>query len=74
MKKIFQKINNSNEKLKLKISNIFTKIRNAINEREDELLLEVENIFNKTFFKEDIIKNGEKLPNQIKINLEKGKY
>ena len=72
LKILFQNIIENKEKLKLKISNVFTKIRNIINEREDELLLEIENFFDKHFFKEDIIKNGEKLPNQIKTNIEKG--
>ena len=67
LKKFFKNIGESKEALKLKISNIFTKIRNTINEREDEILMNLENIFDKTFFKEDIIKNGEKIPNQIKI-------
>ena len=73
MKKLFKSISESKEALKLKISNLFTKIRNKINEREDEILLSLDKIFDKTFFKEDIIKNGEKLPNQIKLYLEKGK-
>ena len=73
LKALFKKINESKEELKLKISNLFTKIRNTINEREDELLLELENIFDKSFFKEELIKNGEKIPEQIKIYKEKGK-
>ena len=73
LKELFKKINESKEELKLKISNLFTKIRNTINEREDELLLELENIFDKSFFKEELIKNGEKIPDQIKIYKEKGK-
>ena len=73
LKKLFKRIIESKEALKLKISNLFTKIRNTINEREDEILLSLDNIFDKTFFKEDIIKNGEKIPNQIKIYMEKGK-
>ena len=35
LKKFFKNIGESKEALKLKISNIFTKIRNTINERED---------------------------------------
>ena len=72
LKEIFEKINESKEELKLKISNCFTKIRNIINSREDELLLELDNLYDNTFFKEDIIKNGEKLPKQIQIFLHKG--
>ena len=73
LKALFENINKSKEELKMKISNLFTKLRNTINEREDELLLELENIFDKTFFKEALIKNGEKIPNQMKIYKEKGK-
>ena len=73
LKKIFEKINENKEKIKLKIQNIFTKIRNTLNEREDVLLLEVDKQFNILFFNEDIIKEGEKLPNKIKVSLDKGK-
>lgn len=61
-------------KIPLNISKIFTKIRTTINEREDEILEEVEKLYDELFFKEDIIKISEKLPNQIKIYLEKEKY
>ena len=44
-----------------------------MNEREDKLLLEIEEYYNKTYFKEDIIKKSEKLPNKIKKSIEKGK-
>ena len=73
LKKLFEIINESKENLKMEIAQIFTKIRNAINDREDELLLKLDDIFNKQFFNEEIIKKGEKLPNQIKKSLEKGK-
>ena len=73
LKEIYNKINESKEEIKLKIINIFTKIRNIINEREDKLLLELDNIYNNIYFKEDIIKKGDKIPNEIKIYLEKGK-
>ena len=73
LKKLFKNISESKEALKLKISSLFSKIINTISEREDELLLEVENIYDKTFFKEELIKNVEKIPNQIKIYMEKGK-
>ena len=73
LKEIFETINKSKEELKTKISKIFTKIRETINEREDKLLLEVDNLYEKTFFKEELIKDGEKIPNEIKINLEIGK-
>ena len=74
IKKIFENINNKKEEIKLKVSNVFTKIRNTINEREDEILIEVENLFNKIYFKEDIIKQSDKIPEKMKIYLEKGKY
>ena len=73
LKTIFNKINENKEELKTKIQNIFTKIRTTLNEREDELLLEVDNKYNDIFCNEDIIKESEKLPNKIKISLEKGK-
>ena len=59
--------------MKLKISNTFTKLRSILNEREDKLLFELDKIYNETYFNEDIIKKGDKLTNQIKLNLEKGK-
>ena len=73
LKNLFKAINENKEELKLKIQKIFTKIRGALNEREDELLLEVDNQYDKLFFNEDIIIESEKLPNKIKISLEKGK-
>ena len=73
LKKIFEKINNKKEELKLKIQKIFTNIKSKLNEREDQLLLEVNKQFDNIFIKEDIIKNTDKIPNKIKINLEKGK-
>ena len=73
LKKLFKRINENKEELKLKIQKLFTKIRGALNEREDELLLEVDNQYDKLFLKEDIIIESEKLPNKIKISLEKGK-
>ena len=50
---------------------IFTKIRNEINKREDELFSKLDNIYDNNYFKEDFIKKAEKLPNQIKILLDK---
>ena len=72
LKKINETINEKKEELKLNISKIFTKIRNTINDREDEILLEVDKIFDETYFREEFIKNSEKLPSEIKISLEKG--
>ena len=73
LKTIFDKISENKEELKLKIQKIFTKIRNALNEREDKILLEVDKQFNNLTIKEEIIKQSEKLPNKVKISLEKGK-
>ena len=73
LKDVFEKINNDKEELKLRIQKIFTKLRNTINEREDKLLIEVDKQFDDNFIKDNIIKECEKLPNKIKISLEKGK-
>ena len=69
----FEKINEKKEQLKFKIIEIFTKIRNTLNEREDELILEVDNLFNEIYMSENIVRESEKLPNKIKVSLEKGK-
>ena len=73
LKTIYEKINENKEEIKMKISKVFTNIRNVINEREDELLLNIENKFNELYFNEELIKKIEKLQNDIKINLDKGK-
>ena len=57
----------------MNIQKIFTKLRNEINNREDQLLIEVDKKYEELFFNEEIIKESEKLPNKIKISLEKGK-
>ena len=73
LKKLFENINENKEKLKLKIQKIFTKIRNTINDREDQILFQVDKEFDECFFKEDLIKESEKLPNKIKESLDRGK-
>ena len=73
LKKLFEIFTKNKETLILEIQQIFTKIRNSLNEREDQLLLKVTQIYNEFLIKEDLIKEGEKLPNKIKISLEKGK-
>ena len=73
LKEIFEKIEKDKDDLKLKIQNMFTKIRTVINDREDQLLKEIDSLYYNKFFNEDIIKKGEKLPKQIKLSLEKGK-
>ena len=73
VKIIFEKINQNKEELKLKVQKIFTKIRNELNDREDKLLFEIDKKFEDIFLNEDIIKKSEKLPNEVKISIEKGK-
>ena len=69
LKIIYEKINENKEQLKNKIQKVFTKIRNQLNDREDELLSLVDNKYDSIFFKEDIFKKNEKLPNKIKLSL-----
>ena len=73
LKIIVEKISKNKEELKINIQKAFTKIRNTINDREDELLLEVDNKFEKLYFNEEILTETEKMPNKIKISLDKGK-
>ena len=73
LKLFFEKINEKKEELKLKVQNIFTKIRNEVNNREDELLQKIDKQYEDIYFSEKIMKDCEKLPNEIKISLEKGK-
>jgi len=47
LKEIFDKIEKDKEDLKLKIQNIFTKIRNTLNNRKNQLLLDIDNIYKK---------------------------
>ena len=42
-------------------------------EREDKLLIDIDKNFDNLFFKEQLIKEGEKLPNKTKILIENGK-
>ena len=73
LKILFKKINENKEKLKIKISKIFTEIRNKINEREDIILSEVDKLYDNTYIQEKQVKEVDKLPQKIKISLEKGK-
>jgi len=73
IKIIFENNEKKKEEIKIEIQKIFTNLRNAINNREDELLLELDKKFEEFFLNENIVKQNEKLPNKIKISLEKGK-
>ena len=73
LKIIYEKIIKNKEELKIDIQKTFTKIRNELNKREDELLSEVDKKFNNIYFDENIFKQCEKLPNNVKLSLEKGK-
>ena len=66
-------MNEKKEDLKLNVQKVFTKIRSEINNREDELLSEIDQMYDKLYIKEELVKENEKLPNKIKIYLEKGK-
>ena len=73
LKSIYEKINESKDRLKLEIQKLFTKIRTELNKREDELYLAIDKKYDELFFKEQLIKESEKLPNIVKTSLEKGK-
>ena len=73
LKNISERINAKKEELKLNIQKVFTKIRNELNNREDELLNELDKQYENLFPKEEIIKQYEKLPNKIKLSLERSK-
>ena len=73
LKEIYEQRNNNKDDLKLKIQGIFIKLSSALNEKEDRLLLDIDEGYNNIYFKEDLIKINEKLPNKIKKSIEKGK-
>ena len=73
LKNIFKTMIKDKDELKKKIYQLFTKIRTALNEREDEICKIIDNKFDSLYFKEDFINQGNKLPNEIKQSLEKGK-
>ena len=73
LKEINEEINKNKESLQIEVQKIFTKIRCALNEREDKLLSEIEKQYNELYFKEEMIKKGEKLPKKMNSSLEKGK-
>ncbi len=73
LKNILKKINENKDTLKTEIQKVFTKLRNAINDREDELIIEIDKKYEKFCINDDIEKISEKMPNNIKLSLEKGK-
>ena len=73
IKTSFEKIIDNKEELKKKIQKIFTKFRNELNNREEQLLKDVDIVYDQEFFKEEKLKEIEKLPNKIKLSLEKEK-
>jgi len=73
LKKIYEEMNEKKEDLKMKVSKIFTNIRNNLNEREDKILSDIDNQFNNTYFKEDLVQQCEKLPNELNKSLVIGK-
>ena len=73
LKIIFEKIIKDKEELKLNVQNIFTKLRSELNNREDELLSEIDKKFNEIYCDETILRQSEKLPNKVKLSLEKSK-
>ena len=73
LKEIYEKIIKDKEELKIHVQKIFTKIRSALNEKEDQILLTIDKEYDKTYFNDDLIQKSEKLPNKIKVSLEKGK-
>lgn len=57
----------------MEVQKVFTKLRNAINDREDELILKIDKQYEQFYLNEDVEKISEKMPNKIKLSLEKGK-
>jgi hypothetical protein len=70
MKNIVENYEEKKEEIKLTIQKVFTKIRTELNNKENLLLSEIDDLYDNTFFKEDIMKEIEKLPNKIKLTLE----
>ena len=73
LKNVLENINENKEKLKIKIQETFTKIRNEINKREDELLISVDDYYKKIFLDENLVKKSDKLSKEIKESLKRGK-
>ena len=73
LKESLEKINKNKEEIKLKIQQAFTKFKNELNNREDQLLLKVEQLFDEKYVNENMMREYIKLPNKIKLSLEKSK-
>ena len=73
LENIYNEIHQSKEELKIKIMKIFTKLNAALNKREDEIISDIEKKFSESYFDENIIKQGKKLPQKIKAPLDKAK-
>ena len=67
---LFEQLNLEKEKLKIKVINIFTQIRNELNKREDVILAEIDIKFNNLIFNDKIVNESKKLPNIIKTILD----
>ena len=70
LKKIFGKVAQNKDEVKINMQKIFTQLRNALNDREDELLAEIDNKYN-SLLNEDKINQIENMPNKNKTLLEK---
>ena len=73
LENIYNNILQNKEELTINIQKIFTKLKAALNKREDEIILDIENKYSESFFDEDIIKQSKKLPEKIKVSLDKTK-
>ena len=73
LKVIVEEYTKNKDEIKINIQKIFTQIRNTLNKREDELLFKVDTLYENFYFNEERLKETIKLPNKVKISLEKGK-
>ena len=73
LEELYKTIQENKEQLKINVQKIFCEIKVAIDKRQDEILLDIENKFKESYFDEDLIIKGKKLPKKIKNTLEKGK-
>ena len=70
IKNIYNSINGKKEEIKIKIQQVFTKLRKELNSREDKLLEDVDKEFNDSFGDEVLIRKCDNLPEKIKKSLE----